>query len=74
MFSGNWSARLEYLHYDLGSANYGTTVSNFAVGGVLAPGTLLYTLNQRSSTSFRGDIIRVGVDYKFGPTPLLAKQ
>jgi outer membrane immunogenic protein len=68
MFYGNWSAKLEYLHYDLGSASYGTTVSNFAVAGAPVPvGTLLYTLGQTSSTSFRGDIARVGLNYKFAP-------
>jgi outer membrane immunogenic protein len=74
MFKGNWSAKLEYLHYDLGSATYGTTVSNFAVAGAPVPvGTLLYTLGQTSSTSFRGDIIRVGLNYKFGAAPVVAK-
>jgi outer membrane immunogenic protein len=68
MFLRNWSAKLEYLHYDLGSANYGTAVSNFAVAGAPVPvGTLLYTLGQTSSTSFRGDIVRVGLNYKFAP-------
>ena len=63
MFKGNWSAKLEYLHYDLGSATYGTTVSNFAVAGAPVPGwNSLYTLGQTSSTSFRGDIIRVGLE------------
>src|SRR5207237_3144622 len=26
MFSGNWSAKLEYLHYDLGSVSYGANL------------------------------------------------
>jgi outer membrane immunogenic protein len=69
MFTSNWSAKLEYLHYDLGSANYGTPVNNFTVIG---PPTLLYTLGQSSSTNFRGDIVRVGVNYKFGG-PVVAK-
>jgi outer membrane immunogenic protein len=74
MFSGNWSAKLEYLHYDLGSASYSTTVSNFAVAGAPFPvGTLLYTLGQTSSTTFRGDIVRVGLNYKFGVPPMVAK-
>jgi outer membrane immunogenic protein len=76
MFTSNWSAKLEYLHYDLGSANYGTSVSNFfnAAGVAGLPvGTLLYTLGQSSSTqSFRGDIVRVGLNYKFGG-PVVAK-
>jgi outer membrane immunogenic protein len=67
MFTSDWSAKLEYLHYDLGSANYGTPVSNFAVAdGVAGVGGLLYTLGQSSSTNFRGDIVRVGLNYKFG--------
>jgi outer membrane immunogenic protein len=73
MFTGNWSAKLEYLHYDLGSANYGTSVSNFAVAGAPDPvGTRFYTLGQSSSTNFRGDIVRVGLNYKFGG-PVVAK-
>ena len=73
MFTSNWSAKLEYLHYDLGSANYGTTVNNFAVAGAVVPvGRLLSTLGQSSSTSFRGDIVRVGLNYKFGG-PVVAK-
>jgi outer membrane immunogenic protein len=73
MFTSNWSAKLEYLHYDLGSANYGTSVSNFATAGAPVPvGTLLYTLGQSSSTNFRGDIVRVGLNYKFGG-PVVAK-
>jgi outer membrane immunogenic protein len=72
MFNGNWSAKLEYLHYDLGSATYGTTVSNFTVAPS-PPGILLYTLGQTSTTSFRGDIVRVGLNYKFGAAPVVAK-
>src|SRR5580692_7899731 len=59
MFTSNWSAKLEYLHYDLGSANYGTTVNSSVLG-------LPFTLGQSSSTNFRGDIVRVGLNYKFG--------
>ena len=72
MFNGNWSAKLEYLHYDLGSATYGTTVSNFTVFPSPA-GILLYALGQTSTTSFRGDIVRVGLNYKFSAAPVVAK-
>jgi outer membrane immunogenic protein len=65
MFTSNWSAKLEYLHYDLGSANYGTTVNSSVLG-------LPFTLGQSSSTNFRGDIVRVGLNYKFGG-PVVAK-
>jgi outer membrane immunogenic protein len=67
MFTSNWSAKLEYLHYDLGSANYGTPV-NISVPVLGATSTL----GQSSSTNFRGDIVRVGLNYKFGG-PVVAK-
>src|SRR5580692_226757 len=59
MFTSNWSAKLEYLHYDLGSANYGTPVN---ISSPLLGATS--TLGQSSSTNFRGDIVRVGLNYK----------
>jgi outer membrane immunogenic protein len=67
MFTSNWSAKLEYLHYDLGSANYGTPVN---ISSPLLGATS--TLGQSSSTNFRGDIVRVGLNYKFGG-PVVAK-
>jgi outer membrane immunogenic protein len=74
MLTGNWTAKLEYLHYDLGSDSYGSTLSNIVVppGGAVPTGAAFYTLGARSSTSFRGDIVRVGVNYKFGG-PVVAK-
>jgi opacity protein-like surface antigen len=43
MFTSNWSAKLEYLHYDLGSANYGTSVNSSNLLGTP------FTLGQSSS-------------------------
>jgi outer membrane immunogenic protein len=67
MFTRNWSAKIEYLHYDLGSVSYGSTLSNIVVppGGVIPVGSTFYTLGAASSTHFGGDIVRVGVNYKF---------
>jgi hypothetical protein len=45
-----------------------------AFNAYLAPGVLLLSLAQRSSTSFRGDIIRVGINYEFGAAPLVANH
>jgi len=73
MFTSNWSAKVEYLHYDLGSASYSGAMSNLSGPGAPVPlGTLLYTVGATSSTSFRGDIVRVGLNYKFGG-PVVAK-
>ena len=71
MFSGNWSAKFEYLHYDLGSARYTGIVNNFAnanVGGFLA-----YSVSTLSSTRFSGDIVRVGLNYKLWGGPAFSR-
>jgi outer membrane immunogenic protein len=66
LITRNWTAKLEYLHYDLGSASYGSTMSNLSTVGAPVPiGTLLYTNAATSSTSFKGDIVRAGLNYKF---------
>jgi outer membrane immunogenic protein len=55
MISPNWTAKVEYLHYDLGniSQTYGDSFGRF-------PGTLVST-----STAFKGEIVRIGANYKF---------
>jgi outer membrane immunogenic protein len=62
MFLRNWTAKVEYLHYDLGSATYEVSplVSNAPVlGGPV-------TINSvQSRVSYSGDIARVGINYLF---------
>jgi outer membrane immunogenic protein len=55
MFTPNWSGKLEYLYYDLGSISqqYGDIFGRF-------PGT-----SGATSTAFKGDIVRIGMNYKF---------
>jgi outer membrane immunogenic protein len=67
MLTGNWRAKLEYLYYDLGSVTYGAGLSNVvgAPGGAVPAGAVFYSLGQASSASFRGNIVRVGLNYKF---------
>lgn len=66
MFSSNWSAKLEYLYYDLGPAKYATggyavdlTPTGFAGFGIVSVAT-------STTPRFNGNIARVGVNYKFG--------
>jgi outer membrane immunogenic protein len=68
MIGANWSAKLEYLHYDLGTVSYGSTLSNIVTppGGGVPTGGTFYSLGAQSSVSFRGDIVRVGLNHKFG--------
>jgi outer membrane immunogenic protein len=61
MFLPRWTTRVEYLHYDLGTASYNV---NSLVSK--APVATPFTVNTvHSAASFSGDIIRTGVNYKF---------
>jgi outer membrane immunogenic protein len=64
MMTRNWTAKVEYLHYDLGTASYNGSMTNLAVG-VVPVGTPLYTVATAYSAKFTGDIVRVGLNYKF---------
>jgi outer membrane immunogenic protein len=58
--SGPWSAKLEYLYMDLG-----TVTTSFAGPG---PFTLMTT-----SSRITDNIVRVGVNYRFGGSPVVAR-
>jgi outer membrane immunogenic protein len=60
MFAQRWSAKVEYLHYDLGSVTFAngalvTGPNTFPVGTAVVSST--------SNASFAGDLVRVGVNY-----------
>ena len=62
LFARQWSAKFEYLHYDLGSvtvANGALVTTNGTFPGAGGPAVV----NSVSSTQFRGDLVRVGVNY-----------
>ncbi|MGH6811692.1 MAG: outer membrane protein [Methylocella sp.] len=72
LFAPNWSAKVEYLYYDLGSVTYGLSpLENFNIAGTP------FTAGAPSArTSFRGNIVRAGINYHFnlwGPPPIVAK-
>jgi outer membrane immunogenic protein len=54
---GNWSIKAEYLHYDLGSISVTAADARFPAGTNILVG----------SVPLRGDIVRGGVNVKFGP-------
>jgi outer membrane immunogenic protein len=68
MFWPNWSAKLDYLYYDLGAVNYS------GVSGSAFFATPAYGVTQ-STTRFNGHIVRAGLNYHFnwGAVPVLAK-
>jgi outer membrane immunogenic protein len=70
--SPNWSAKIEYLYYDLGATSgYSPFVAAFSI----APGSLDTIMGSRASTSFYGHIARLGVNYhlSYAPAPIIAK-
>ena len=60
---GNWSAKLEYLHMDFGHLS-----DDLAVSSPL----LLPNLATRLSGNIRDDVVRAGVNYRFGASPVIA--
>lgn len=62
MFARQWSAKAEYLYYDLGSVTYnvGPLIAN--APGFASP---TWVANAQSTTRFNGSIARVGVSYHF---------
>ncbi len=57
-FAPNWTLKVEYLHYDLGSVSYTANVVPTFAGTAGQPNFIV-------STHVYGDIGRVGVNYRF---------
>ena len=71
MFYGAWSAKVEYLYYDLGTVTAANVLS-----GAVPGGNLLYGSFYQTSTHFNGQVVRAGVNYHFqwfSPPPVVAK-
>src|SRR5712671_852989 len=65
MLSSNWSAKLEYLHYDLGSATYATGGLANDIGQTTLQGVDTAAVATSSKVRFNDNIVRVGVNYHF---------
>jgi outer membrane immunogenic protein len=66
MFAPNWSAKAEYLYYDLGTVNYGVgSIAPILTGNAVGAGSPLFVNNVEASTRFNGNIVRVGLNYQF---------
>jgi outer membrane immunogenic protein len=63
MFLSKWSAKAEYLYYDLGSANYGTGGFGIDVGPTSLPGSGIASIGTSSRVHFNGNIVRAGINY-----------
>jgi outer membrane immunogenic protein len=66
-FAPNLSVKAEYLHYDLGtmhySANQITSISAPCAG---PPNTPFASVNASPSADFKGDLVRMGLNFKLG--------
>ena len=65
MFVTNWSAKLEYLHYDLGSVTYATGGYAVDVGPTSFCCEGIVSVATSTTVHFKGDIVRLGLNYKF---------
>jgi outer membrane immunogenic protein len=62
ILDSHWSAKFEYLFYDLGSEGASVTLAQFNTN---FPGAPYHTTLVQSSTHFEGNIVRVGLNYQF---------
>ncbi len=75
MFMPNWSAKVEYLYYDLGSVTYNVSALSPVIGTNPNAGQIAFANAAQASTRFNGHIVRAGVNYHFnwGSAPVVAK-
>jgi outer membrane immunogenic protein len=65
----NWSVKFEYLYMDLGNVG-GSSATNIVTTVLRTTTTLAYVFNTR----FTDNIVRVGLNYKFGgPDAVVAR-
>jgi outer membrane immunogenic protein len=66
MFAPNWSAKAEYLYYDLGSASLNNSQLVTTNGTFPGAGGPAIVNVQSNSLKFNGSIARFGINYHFG--------
>jgi outer membrane immunogenic protein len=64
MFAPDWSAKAEYLYYDLGSVTFSNGNLTFGPGSFGGAGGSAFIASQ-STVDFTGHIVRAGVNYHF---------
>jgi outer membrane immunogenic protein len=74
MFLPNWSVKVEYLYYSLGSVSFQLSPLVDTVPFFVVPGGVRSSAFAQSSTRFNGNIVRAGLNYHFWwPAPVVAK-
>lgn len=74
LFPPNWSAKAEYLYYNLGNVRFNAGTSTATDTGVGGTG-LLWANTVQAQTKFTGNIVRAGVNYhcNFASAPVVTK-
>ena len=62
--SPSWTAKAEYLYYDLGMASYSGQVAQ-KITVPLPPEPYFFVNDMNSSTRFNGNIFRIGLNFRF---------
>jgi outer membrane immunogenic protein len=72
LFWPHWSAKVEYLYYELGRVSYPIAPT---VGTIIGTGAIGFVNISQATTHFNGNIVRAGVNYHFnwGAPPVVAK-
>lgn len=77
MFWPNWSAKIEYLYYDLGSLQMAAGATAQIYDGSLGgfPAGVKWLNATQARANYKGNIVRAGVNYHFnwGTPPVVAK-
>jgi outer membrane immunogenic protein len=75
--SEGWTVKLEYLHVDLGTLDTAfATLPGFYgnVAGGNGAGSLYLAGAGNIRTRITDDIVRLGVNYRFGSAPIIARN
>jgi outer membrane immunogenic protein len=74
MFLPNWSAKAEYLYYNLGNVSMTSVMTGIPTGAIAANPSFIWT-SSTANTTISGNIVRAGVNYhfNFSPAPVVAK-
>ncbi|MGB6372445.1 MAG: outer membrane beta-barrel protein [Methylocella sp.] len=73
LFYPNWSLKVEYLYYDLGSPTFGLSP---LINAFTDTGGAVYSSAPFARPRFTGNIVRAGLNYHFnllGPAPVVTK-
>ncbi len=70
---GNWTGKVEYLYMDLGDVSGNVIAPQTVIPLNVNPNNVNISENRGFNSSVRDHIVRIGVNYKFGPEAVVAK-